>query len=404
MNILFLSGQLHPHGGGAELASHLYANLLNDLDFKVLVMTNRFSGEPEHSRERNQTIYRLPLFKEKESAKYSMLMRFDFLFSSPMRKALKWADLVYIPSPWYSAIPIAKAYRKPVIVHLHDYVPICPLSNLYDVSRNSVCERNHSCSARCIYAFERVENKPFAQVLASVGLNSTLGYCFGRLVGLSDAVIFVSKEQRRIVLERLPLLGSKSHLVYNPIPSVPKRELGGDDFGYFGGTSFMKGIGALCEAMISIKRAGHESIVVHATKFSEISETLGKYLSSIGILPHGKLNSDEYRRLYERVRTVVVPSLWPEPWPYVVVEAICQGRFLIASRTGGMPEQVAGSRNALLCEPGEVGQLVDALKYARNLDREAVHNLGMEFRESFLKKFNNETSIKDFVKVCESVL
>ena len=124
MNILFLSELFYPYGGGAELATYLYAKLLNKAEFKVVVVTNRFAGESEVLKNGNLTVYRLPLFKKGGSVKYSVLKRFDVLLSSFMRKMVKWADAVYIPRFWYSAIPLAKAYGKPVITHLHDYIPI----------------------------------------------------------------------------------------------------------------------------------------------------------------------------------------------------------------------------------------------------------------------------------------
>lgn len=47
LRILFLSELFYPHGGGAELATYLYAKLLSSAEFNVVVVTNRFSGEPE---------------------------------------------------------------------------------------------------------------------------------------------------------------------------------------------------------------------------------------------------------------------------------------------------------------------------------------------------------------------
>lgn len=153
MKILFLSELFYPHGGGAELATYLYANLLSVAGFNVVVVTNRFASESPFSKNGNLMIYRLPLFKEDRNTKYSILKRFDVLFSSFMRKIMKWADAIYIARFWYSAMPLAKAYRKPVITHLHDYVPICPLSNSYDVSKDVVCDHNGLlCPPRCFFS------------------------------------------------------------------------------------------------------------------------------------------------------------------------------------------------------------------------------------------------------------
>ena len=94
MDMLFLSELFYPHGGGAEFATYLYAKLLGEQGFNVVVLTNRFPGESEVSKKGNLTIYRLPLFKKDESAKYAISMRFDVLFSSFMKKLIKSACFI----------------------------------------------------------------------------------------------------------------------------------------------------------------------------------------------------------------------------------------------------------------------------------------------------------------------
>ncbi|MDH6116442.1 glycosyltransferase involved in cell wall biosynthesis [Kitasatospora sp. GAS204A] len=65
----------------------------------------------------------------------------------------------------------------------------------------------------------------------------------------------------------------------------------------------------------------------------------------------------------ERIRTaavVVLPSLWPENFPTVALEALQLGRPLVASAVGGLPELV-GPDNGLLVPPGDPGALASAL-------------------------------------------
>ncbi|MFD0521279.1 glycosyltransferase family 4 protein [Paractinoplanes durhamensis] len=57
---------------------------------------------------------------------------------------------------------------------------------------------------------------------------------------------------------------------------------------------------------------------------------------------------------------VVVPSLWPENFPTVALEALQAGRALVASQVGGLPELV-GNDNGVLVPPGDVAALADAL-------------------------------------------
>jgi len=396
-----LSELFYPHGGGAELSTRLYADLLSKANFNVVVLTNRFSGEPEVSKKGNLTIYRLPLFRRNGSVKYSILKRFDVLFSSFVKKMMKWADWVYVPRFWYSAIPLAKAYRKPVITHLHDYIPVCPLSNLYDVSKDAVCNQNSLlCPPKCIYAYGRKNGAGFGETLSSIALNSTIGRYFGKLVELSDAVICVSKVQKDILIKNEPSLFDKTYVIYNPLPELSCIEMEGDDFGYFGGPNYLKGFCTLCQSMIKIKRS-NPKLKIHATRFPKSKEQPTKSLNKLGFVLHGKLDKDEYEKLYKQVRSVIVPSIWHEPWPYVVVEAIVRGRFVIASRIGGIPEQVEECKSAILCEPKNPKQLTEAIDFVKSLNRENITELGLKSRENFLRRFDNETTIKSFIGICE---
>jgi glycosyltransferase involved in cell wall biosynthesis len=58
---------------------------------------------------------------------------------------------------------------------------------------------------------------------------------------------------------------------------------------------------------------------------------------------------------------VALPSLWPENFPTVALEALQAGRPLIASRVGGLPELV-GEDNGALVPAGDAAALADALE------------------------------------------
>ena len=399
-----MSENFYPHGSGAEFATYLYVNLLKEAGHNVVVLTNKFVGEPAFSKSENLTIYRTRLFEQDVSLKYSASMRFDLLLSGATKKLFKWADLVYVPRFWYSAIPLAKMHRKPVVVHLHDYIPICPLSNDYDVSHGCVCDRQRLfCPPKCIYGYGRHFGAALKNVLLSTVLNSTIGSSFGRLSLLSDAVICVSRAQRDIIIQSQPSLSEKTSVIHNPFSEHSSVEFDSDEFGYFGGPDYLKGFRTLYKSMVKIEKRKMQ-IKVHATKFLYSGEKQARSLSSLGFLLHGKLDNNEYEKLYRQIKSVIIPSIWQEPWPYVVVEAIIKGRFIIASRVGGIPEQVEGCKGALLCEPKNSEQLVEAMGFVKNLTNEEIVELGTQSRQVFLKKFNNETTLQSFVKVCENLI
>jgi glycosyltransferase involved in cell wall biosynthesis len=396
MNVLFLSELLFPHGGGAEFATYLWAKLLAASGFRVRVITNRFRSEPERSEELNLEIIRLPIFQDLTGTKYSVLARADLLLSSLVNRLLTWADVVYVPRFWFSAIPVAKAHGKTVITHLHDYIPICAIATKYDMSRNCVCDSRNYCNPSCIVAHEKNHGKSARQILGSSLLGLAVWPSVRRLIQLSDAVVCVSKAQRDIITSHMPSLAEKSHTIYNPLPDVEQLDIAGTDLGYYGGPEPLKGFNSLCRALRSVKT----KVTIHATKFEGWGNTQIRFPNGSRLLTYGVVrNLDE---IYARIHAVVVPSIWQEPAPYVVPEAMLRGRLLIASRLGGIPEQVDDSPGAFLCEGNDPEALAELIDYACTLDKQSMRSLASRNRATILSRFNNEATLRAFTSLLDN--
>ena len=76
----------------------------------------------------------------------------------------------------------------------------------------------------------------------------------------------------------------------------------------------------------------------------------------------GKLRPDEIPALLASADVVLLPSLWPENEPVVMLEAIAAGAAQLASRIGGHRELVEDGRSGFLFESGNLDDLIEKLE------------------------------------------
>ena len=217
------------------------------------------------------------------------------------------------------------------------------------------------CPPKCVYAYEKVRQRTLPSTLFSVLLNSTLKWYFHRIVKLSDAIVCVSEAQKKLIVANYTDLLSKVSTIYNPLPDYMPVSIKGHDYGYFGGLNYLKGFHVLLKAVAHITQLKQRSFKIHVTKSGNLNEELHSKLKRLGIFTYKKLRTDEYYELYSQIETVIVPSVWMEPLPYVVTEALINRRILIASRVGGIPEQVAGCKGTFLFDAGDYKQLAEKI-------------------------------------------
>ncbi len=75
----------------------------------------------------------------------------------------------------------------------------------------------------------------------------------------------------------------------------------------------------------------------------------------------GWLGAEELAQEIAEASTLVMPSLWPEPFGLVGIEALAAGRPVIASATGGVCDWLEDGVNGLAVRAGDVGALAEAL-------------------------------------------
>jgi len=395
MRILIFSEFFHPHGGGAELATWLYSKLLAKEGFKITVVTSKFPNERSYELLNGGVeIFRVPM-KMMFGTRYYTLVNAGVLLSSFVNKLIKQSDIIYVPCGWYSVIPIAKIHRKPVVVHLHNYSIVCPTSLMYDFIRHEV----GPSSLKSFIIHEMVEKRREALSVAFSSLiNEVLGKYYNRLGALADALIFVSRAQANLILSKVPHLKEKSYITYNPIPDLPLIRAESKGIGYFGGKRFVKGFHVLMQALKSVRC---RNVMAYLTM------TSGKYHTTKvgnGVIINYLPRVDTLKDVINKITCVVIPSIWPEPSPYILIESMLYGKLVVASNIGGIPEIMAGVKSGVkLVKSGDYDEISKALGSFLTFELKEANEIGIKLREHILRRFDNSEIIKSFINVLDGL-
>jgi glycosyltransferase involved in cell wall biosynthesis len=123
----------------------------------------------------------------------------------------------------------------------------------------------------------------------------------------------------------------------------------------------------------------------YAGKFQELaaSDARIRYL--------GYISGEEKDKIFRQVDWLLIPSLWYENAPVVIVEAAAYGLGVIGSNIGAIPEFVQHEKTGLLFEPGNAQALADSITRAVH-DQQILPNL-----EQFTRPLMENSSVDNMV-------
>jgi len=146
----------------------------------------------------------------------------------------------------------------------------------------------------------------------------------------------------------------------NRSPSEPLR------IGYMGQYANHKGVHILVEAFKNLDQSKRKCKLILHGKLSDTNVYGKRMLKSIhgreDIIYAGQYDNTRVGEVLDEVDLIVVPSIWFENRPTIIVEALAMKTPIVASRIGGIVELVEDEINGLLYEPGNVVELTRQLQ------------------------------------------
>lgn len=126
----------------------------------------------------------------------------------------------------------------------------------------------------------------------------------------------------------------------------------------------IKGTRVLVEAFADVVARhphAHLTLIGRGPQQGEIEALVQRKGLAGNVRVAGFVPDEELLECYHRSTAVVIPSICPENFPTVALEALGVGRALVATRSGGLPELVDEGENGFLVPPGDAPALAAAI-------------------------------------------
>jgi len=283
------------------------------------------------------------------------------------KKLLKTADIIHCHGTGTLSFCLLKRKTgSPLVCTVHDFWPICIRRDL--ISSKNTVEIPHNCRF-CVYKKEPSSNLHGESFLSASTLGNVANvlrrYNMTLLHDHIDRFVAVSDFVKSCLVKE-GFCSSKIDVIYNwvDVDAIRKNSETMDFTSsnnhprliFVGNLHLNKGLHVLIRALPLLREQlrGFLLIVVgegpHKNYFQTLAHKLGvhNYTKFTGRLPSTLL-----RKCLFNSSALIVPSIWPEPCPTVILEAMALGVPVVAAEIGGIPELVSDSHTGLLFRAGD---------------------------------------------------
>ena len=310
-------------------------------------------------------------------------------------------DVVHLhntfPMVTASAIRAANVAGVPVVATLHNFRLVCPSGTLYRDGR--VCD---DCVGRVPWPSVRHGcyrgSRPATVPLTVAMVANRRRWWHG-----VETFFCISAAQRRTLIaagmpaERLVV---KHNFV--PEPRVARSGVG-EHLLYLGRLNEEKGVGLLMAAWDRLPQETRLRTPLRIAGTGELAARVSGWAAGRDDVEYlGLRDRAECERLIAGARAVLVPSVWPEAFGLVVVEAMAAGVPAVGAAHGSLLELVSDGVSGILHEVGDAGSLsacIDAVS-----DPATSARMGAAARARYLAHFTEQTGLARLVEGYRAVI
>ncbi|MGO9874299.1 MAG: glycosyltransferase [Acidimicrobiia bacterium] len=196
------------------------------------------------------------------------------------------------------------------------------------------------------------------------------------------------------LLETAGIPRARIRVVPNSVPDPGPPSALGQGFLFAGRLSNEKGIALLLDAWerSGLGNATRLTIIGDGPERNTVERTAAR-LASVRYL--GPVSPEEVRQHMQQSRSIVVPSIWFEALPTVVLEAYASGRPVVAARFGAL-EGLVSPDVGWLAHPDRVDL---AKTLIQSWEDPAAAAMGVRARDLYLAKYAPDAGVRELLSV-----
>ena len=240
-----------------------------------------------------------------------------------------------------------------------------------------------------IYIRRKVSKFVTGSINAGEKLKSTLKLSRNKVVNISNGV-----KLREITLSRLELLKDleldlKNRPLFSTIALLEERK---------GHIWLLKAIKKLKESNIDSDASPFFIFEGNGSTYSILSNYISKnklenYVTIIKEIPNifNLINASD---------AIILPSIFMEDFPNVIIEAMSLGKPVIGTKIAGIPEQIDHHKNGCLVKPKDSDALYDSIVHLMNKDIRETY--GIQSKHKYNENYKVEISVNKYMQLYKS--
>jgi len=300
-------------------------------------------------------------------------------------------DVVHLhntfPMVTASAIRAANLAGVPVVATLHNYRLVCPSGTLYRDGR--VCD---DCVGRLPWPSLRHGCYRGSRV-ATVPLTVAMVANRRRWWDGVETFFCISAAQRAaLIAAGMP--ADRLLVKHNFVAEPARRRTGaGDYLLYLGRLTEQKGLPLLQAAWNRVPADIRRGTPLRIAGTGDLTEAVAAWAQDRDDVEYlGLRDRAECEQLIAGARAVVVPSVWPEAFGLVVVEAMAAGVPAVGAAHGSLVELISDGVSGVLHAPGDAADLAAGL--AALADPATSVRYGTAARARYLSHFTEQVGLE----------